>query len=261
MKFESVAWGFGGLVIGILLTTVFFALALALAPVTESPLDPLQNDQNNQPLNPLQTDTYSASIGIVAVQEGTNAGVTNTATVEIRPGPGRVLVGVNPFIEPDTQYSAETAANVAEILTRKDLSKFELIYSINSDARLVGGPSAGAALAVATVAAIEKKAVRNDAAITGTVEQDGTIGQIGGIVEKAEAVASAGKKLFLIPKGQGQLIYYEPQIVIERRGPFQIRRTAYVPKQLNLIEYAKQDLNLEIREVATVREASQLLIE
>ena len=49
---------------------------------------------------------------------------------------------------------------------------------------LIGGPSAGAAIAVATVAAIEGKNVSKDAVITGTIEEGGYIGEVGGVFEK-----------------------------------------------------------------------------
>ena len=49
---------------------------------------------------------------------------------------------------------------------------------------LIGGPSAGAAIAVATVAAIEGKNVSKDAVITGTIEEGGYIGEVGAVFEK-----------------------------------------------------------------------------
>ncbi|MBS3062131.1 MAG: hypothetical protein J4215_06115 [Candidatus Diapherotrites archaeon] len=258
---EMLIAGMVGIIIGVVASAALFVY---LEPSQSF----LENDQNQSPeqteqrtaLNPLQEDKYAASIGIVAVAAQTNEGITNVANVEIQPGKGRVLVAVNPFVEPDTQESAEIAAAVAERYTQKDLSNVDLIYSIESDAQLVGGPSAGAALTVATIAAIEKKTVRTDAAITGTIEPDGSIGPIGGVLEKTEAVAKAGKKLFLIPKGQGTLVYYEPKVTIEQRGRFQIQRTSYVPKQLDLIGYAKGELDLEVREVETVSEAAEILI-
>ncbi|MDO8625658.1 MAG: S16 family serine protease, partial [Candidatus Diapherotrites archaeon] len=160
-----------------------------------------------------------------------------------------------------TQQSAETAKVVAQEYTQTDLSGFDLIYSIQSDSKLVGGPSAGAALTVATIAAIQQKNIRTDAAITGTIEADGSIGPIGGVIEKAQAVAASGKILFLIPKGQGKVIIYQPKFVVEQRGRFQIQRTTYETKELDLIAYAKGDLNLEVREVTTIDDAVKALLQ
>jgi uncharacterized protein len=245
-----------GLVVGAgVFVALFPQMTVPQAAAPNAPLD------SNTGLSPLSPSTYSARIAIVAVQEQDNSGVTNTALVEVQPGRGRVLVALNPFVEPDTQQSAETAKVVAERYTKTDLSGFDLIYSIDSNATLVGGPSAGAALTVATIAAIQQKTVRDDAAITGTIEADGTIGQIGGVLEKTQAVAASGKKLFLIPKGQGKILIYEPKTVVEQRGPFQIQRTTYETKQLDLIAYAKGELGLEVREVAAIDDAVKALLQ
>ena len=65
------------------------------------------------------------------------------------------------------------------------------------------GPSAGAALTIATIAALKHDSIRSDVVITGTINADGTIGQIGGVLEKAQAAKDIGAKLFLVPVGQG----------------------------------------------------------
>lgn len=213
-------------------------------------------------LSLLPEKNLSATIDIVAVQAQGQAGVINTATVEIQLGQGRVLFALNPFIEPDTQQSAETAKNVAETITGKSLAGKDVIYSIDAgNIQLVGGPSAGAALAIATIAAIEQKEINQNVEITGTILPDGSIGQIGGVIEKLAACAENGKTVFLVPKGQSIVNYYEQQITREQRGNFIIERTTYVPKTLNLNDYAKeQNWNIEIKEVANIQEAMQQIL-
>jgi len=44
--------------------------------------------------------------------------------------------------------------------------------------------------------------MKSDIAFTGTINPDGSIGPVGGIQYKLEAVAKDGKKTFLIPIGQ-----------------------------------------------------------
>ena len=212
-------------------------------------------------LAPLPEKSLSASIDIVAVQAQGQAGVVNTATVEVVPGKGRVLFSLNPFVEPDTQQSAEIAKTVAEAVTKKSLEGKDLIYSIDAgQTQLVGGPSAGAALAIATIAAIEEKQIKSNVEITGTINPDGSIGQIGGVLEKLAACVQNGKTLFLVPKGQSTLTYYQPQVTRQERNGFIIERTTYVPKTLDLNEYAKQQgWNIEIKEVADIQEAMQYL--
>ncbi|MDD5147999.1 MAG: hypothetical protein PHH08_00870 [Candidatus ainarchaeum sp.] len=210
----------------------------------------------------LPEKTLSASIDIVAVSSDGTTGSVNTATVEIQDGQGRALFSLNPFVEPDTQQSAETAKSVAEAYTKTSLSGKDVIYTIDAgNAQLVGGPSAGAALTAATIAAIEEKTINKNVEITGTINPDGSIGQIGGVLEKMSASAEKGKTLFLVPVGQGTLSYYEPRVTRQERNGFVIERTTYVPKTLNLNDYAKQQgWNIEIKEVADISEAVRYLL-
>jgi len=65
---------------------------------------------------PLAQEKYNSSINIVSVtSEG--GGSINQANVEIIPGDGRILLSIDPLVEPDTQSSFETAAKVAESYT------------------------------------------------------------------------------------------------------------------------------------------------
>jgi len=215
-------------------------------------------------LIPLPVDTYSAKINVVAVKSS-GGGALSQAEVEVREGKGRVLFSINPFVEPDTQQSAETAVSVAEKFTGKSLNKMDVIYTITPpepDTKLIGGPSAGAALTIATIAAIEGKQVREDAAITGTINADGSIGKIGGVIEKAKAAADKNKTLFLVPKRQSILTVYEKQVTEEKKRGWVIQRINYVPKELNLNDYL-QDLNysMQVKEVSNIKEAIQFMID
>ena len=66
-----------------------------------------------------------------------------------------------------------------------DLSEYDLVYTIKANATVIEGASAGAALAVATVAALTGKELNSSVMMTGTINHDGTIGPVGGIFEKA----------------------------------------------------------------------------
>ena len=146
-------------------------------------------------LSTLPQESMHSSAYVVAVT-GDSKGLVGSVDVEINPGRGRVLMDTNPFLEPDTQYSAETAAAIAEQYTGKSLDDRDVIYSFDIDGQVLGGPSAGAAMAIATIAAIEGKDVRSDVAVTGTIEEDGSIGFVGGVLEKLQASSEKGVKLF-----------------------------------------------------------------
>lgn len=66
----------------------------------------------------------------------------------------------------------------------------------------MGGPSAGAAMAVGFIAVFKQDAIHRGVALTGTLEPDGQIGPVGGIAGKVRAAAREGYHTILIPAGQ-----------------------------------------------------------
>jgi uncharacterized protein len=208
-----------------------------------------------QGLTPLEKE-FLTEIPIVAVVQGQQKGVISEAVVELRQGHGRILFNTNPFVEPDTQQSIEIAASVAEKLTGKSLEKIDVIYSIkNVNARLVGGPSAGAAFTIATIAAIKGKHLSKDVAITGTILPDGRIGQVGGLIEKMTALGENGVKIFLVPKGQRIVTVYQQQVEEKRAPGIIIQNISYVPKTIDLNDYALKEFGMQVIEVSSIQEA------
>lgn len=74
------------------------------------------------------------------------------------------------------------------------------------DTEQVGGPSAGAAFTVTLIDELTEGDLlgRDDVAITGTINLDGSVGAIGGLSSKASAVLQNGLKYFLVPTSQGE---------------------------------------------------------
>jgi len=236
-----------GAIIGILLApAIDTCLPETTAPVTA----------------PVQAESRSAVANIVAVAADTNKGIIGTATVELIPGQGRMLISANPFIEPDTQESVAIARAVAESFTGISFAQNDIIASFElagSQAQVIGGPSAGAALTVALIAAAQNTSVRPDVAITGRILPDGRIGSVGSIIEKAEAAAEAGMKLFIVPAGQASVTYYEKVEEQTHTNGFIIIRVSYVPKTLSLGNYTQQ-WNMTSVEVGTVEELARFSV-
>jgi len=180
-------------------------------------------------------------------------GVVTTLKVGIKPGTGKVLVDINNILFwLDTQQSIQTAKRVAEGITKVDLSKFDLIYSLeNIDASVVEGPSAGAAITIATIAVIENKDIDLKTMITGTINSDGTIGPVGGIIPKAQVAKEVGASIFLVPTGQGTQVNYVPEERCERMNYFTFCTTVYKKK----IENVGKSVGIEVVEVKDIREA------
>ncbi len=182
---------------------------------------------------------------IVAVRSDTHSGVIGKVHVELKEGNGNVLVNTNPFVESTTQYSVREAVKVAESYTNINIANRDIIVYFDINGTLIGGPSAGAAITAATIAAIENKEVRQDAVITGTIEGGGHIGRVSGVFEKAVAAEENGMELFLMAEGQG---VYEQRIKKEEIFGFTFVRVYSTP--VDLKEYMKG--KMEVEEVSTI---------
>lgn len=153
------------------------------------------------PLN-ISEGGHKVEMFVPAIDSDGN-GVDANLMTSVRPGTGLVLVAVNNILaEYSTQYSGRIAAKAAGNYSSYDMDNFDVIYTIDVNATAIEGPSAGAAMAVSIIAALQNKTLPEDVMITGTISEDGTIGQVGAIAEKAKAAKDVGARIFVVPKGQ-----------------------------------------------------------
>ncbi len=198
-------------------------------------------------------DVRYATLMVPAVDNEGN-GVTTTLVVGIMPGTGRTLADIDTLLFwVDTQNSIRTAKKVASNLTGVDLDNYDLVFDVETNASLIGGPSAGAALTIATIAAIEDKPLKDDVMITGSINHDGTIGPVGGITEKAKAAKNQGYSLFLVPLLQSKEVTYESKEHCEKLGFSEICTVEQVPKKVDV----SKEAGIEVKEVGSVEEALQ----
>jgi uncharacterized protein len=154
------------------------------------------------PLELAEGEVSRRSTTVVGVVRDTLEGELARLTVELRSGNGRVLISVPPYEGEDTQRSARNAKLAAEEETNFDLARVDIIFSIEAEAELVAGPSAGGAMAVLLVAAIENRGLRQDAVISAAIEEDGRLLPTGEINVKLRAVKDAGFRLFIVSADQ-----------------------------------------------------------
>lgn len=144
-----------------------------------------------------------------------NTGSLTTITLIITNGKGNVTFTNSSEIANDTHISAYIAARYASAYLGKNFSHYNFTYSIHDNGNNVSGPSAGAAMTLLAVSAFQNKPLRNNFTITGTIGPDGTIGQIGGAIDKVSVAAMLGLHLVLVPAaspgGIEQGIYYIAQ--------------------------------------------------
>ena len=89
------------------------------------------------------------------------------------------------------------------VLNTKE-QKFDFPFDVAIDSGTIGGPSAGLAFTLGvldTLTAGELTGGKKVAA-TGTIEIDGHVGDVGGVVQKTAAVRAAGASVFLVPPGE-----------------------------------------------------------
>ena len=189
-------------------------------------------------------------IKAVAVTSGESRGVVIDITVIVTPGDGKVFVSTTPFTEIDMQGSAQLAALTACDLLGLDFTKHDFFYIVNADTPIVGGPSAGAVMTIATIAALKHLTINETVFMTGMIYPDGLIGPVGGIPYKLEAAAKNGAKIFLIPKGQ-RIVTVEERKEI-KKGPFIFITTNL--KRVDLVEYGRK-FNVNVIEVETINDA------
>jgi len=173
-------------------------------------------------------------------------------SVEIRPGKGRVLVQTVPLTGVGFQDAANTAVFVAESKTGNQLSSSDVIFSVTAEDELPGGvdgPSAGALMTLLTISAVDNSTRLNDSiTLTGTIDSEGNIGEIGGVLEKAEAAEAGGKTLFLIPRENSELVTYK---LVERKfGGFTIVERE--PEIVDAEEYIEEEVGINIEYVDTI---------
>lgn len=204
-----------------------------------------------------QKTTKTITINIPAVDNQGN-GVITKLKVQAIEGEGRTLVNVeNLLFWIDTQFSIRVAKEVAKNITQLDLSKTDLIYEIETNASVIEGQSAGAALTIATVAALQNKTVNQSVVITGTINPDGKIGAVGAVFAKAKAAKDVGATLFLVPEGQGMQINYRPEQRCEKIGPVTFCTTEYKPERIDI----SKDVGVEVKEVSNIQEALKYFLE
>lgn len=184
-------------------------------------------------------------------------GVIATITVEAKRGRGKTLVDIEDlFFFLDTQESILIAKQVAHDITNLDLSNYDLIYTIHTNANSVGGPSAGAALTIATIAALQNLTLKKDVTITGRILSDGSIGSVSGILQKAEAAKKVGIKTFLVPEGQSYEVEYETKRTCEKKLTTEVCVIEKIPKKENI----SKKVGIKVVEVSTIEEAIKYFV-
>jgi predicted S18 family serine protease len=227
-----------------------------------------ENSQLHSQVSQFSAATVSSSTGFATIQAPavsqsvqnvvrgrrvaqtvTQHGSIMNLSAEIIPGKGRVLVETKPLMGVVFQGAANTAVAVAGNTTGFDLTKSDVIFSIDSGDQIseVDGPSAGALMTLLAISAMEKRPIDASLTLTGTIDGAGHVGAIGGVVEKATAAKASGKTLFLVP-AENKLIT-PPSPVTGSPGVFS---TALPGQQVNAKDYIEKNVGIPVTYVSTI---------
>lgn len=192
-------------------------------------------------------------IPIVAVS-GTDGGPEEGALLEavvlVTNGTGHVFVDTRPYTQVDLQGSARIAAMVASDVMGVDQRNYDFYYIIDVPSPIIGGPSAGGALTVATIAAMNNWTLKEDIVMTGTINPDESIGPVGGIPSKLRAAAAGGMTTFLLP--EGQRIVLGNKTIRSKGWPYTLIEQEQTA--IDLVDMGRV-LGVNVKEVGNVREA------
>ena len=140
-------------------------------------------------------------LAVKETEQGYEGGIADLY-LEIKPGSGRVFLETFPLTRTDTQMSTRFAKAIACDTIERDCDDVDFFYTITADSAIIAGPSAGASIAVLTVAMLENLELNENYAITGTINSGGLIGPVGGLKAKVEAAKKASLTKVFIPSGE-----------------------------------------------------------
>ncbi len=93
---------------------------------------------------------------------------------------------------------------VLGVLLQTFKRKFDLPVDVKIESANIGGPSAGLAFTLGVIDRLSEGELTGGrkVAVTGTIELDGSVGDVGGVAQKTSAVRAAGADVFIVPAGE-----------------------------------------------------------
>jgi len=139
----------------------------------------------------LPTMLASEAVGIIRAHKPGDAVRLDVRGVDGAVRTEQLTLGVNP---------KRPGGFLGVTILTKD-QRFDLPFEVSIESGDIGGPSAGLAYTLGVLDALTPGALTGGkkVATTGTMEVDGTVGNVGGVAQKTAAVRAAGAEYFLVP--------------------------------------------------------------
>ena len=122
-----------------------------------------------------------------------------TVKLDTAPAPSNVAVSGCPGVKGvDRSYLG---------VSIEDGFNYKLPATVSINTANIGGPSAGLAMTLTLINELSRGSLTGHhvIAVTGTIDAQGNVGPVGGVEEKAVAVAHAGATYFFVPDGGGDV--------------------------------------------------------
>ncbi|MEM0154542.1 MAG: S16 family serine protease [Methanothrix sp.] len=154
----------------------------------------------------------NASIHAPAVILQTNNGTLTIINLNVTTGNGTVNITGPSSVGQSTINSSEAAVLVASSYLGINYKDYNFHYEIEDMGANVSGPSAGTAMTLLALSALSHKKLLDNFTVTGVINYNGTIGEIGGVYDKIETAKAHGMSFIMVPfAGNNSLeteIYY-----------------------------------------------------
>jgi|GEM_PF-6143085 len=129
-----------------------------------------------------------STIAVPAVINPTESKLVGIS-INFEPGEGKIYFLSSTLIGLLAQQSTKQALEVAFLEEKQNIKECNIYVDFlnTENSSLVDGPSASLAIALAAMAALENKTIPTNVVITGQIYPDGTVGPVGGIIDKVKA--------------------------------------------------------------------------
>jgi len=97
-----------------------------------------------------------------------------------------------------------TSGSVCIGVSSQEFVTYQFPVDIKIDTQRIGGPSAGLAFTVAIIDDLTPGSITGgkEVAVTGTIAADGTVGEVGGVEQKAITARTNGVQLMIVPRSE-----------------------------------------------------------
>ncbi|NPA38286.1 MAG: hypothetical protein GXN99_00645 [Candidatus Nanohaloarchaeota archaeon] len=249
----------GGMLIGFLISSIIPREQSSIFENNILPQWRTSLPYGSNEINSLPSNTFykKVEMKLPAVYEANHTGAYVLAKMYLTKGEGNIFVHINPVLyDESTEQSIRKAIRFALNRTHTPEDEYDFYVSLDSEASVLSGPSAGAAFTIMAMALLQNKSINQSVMITGTISQTGRIGLSGKIADKAKVAKELGAELFLVPKGLSYEYGIEQQEECDVWGG---KKYCDVVEYINLTKI--EDLaRIKVIEVETVDEAAHYML-